>query len=577
MARKKKNESLDALDDFEAEAQSQSRRFPRSLAWILGTVGVLAAAYVGAAFYTQDKIPTGTTVLGVDIGGLTDGQAATKLDDVLAPRLAEPVTVAAAERTATLDPANAGLAVDYDATVENITGFSLHPANLWPHVVGSVPADPVVTVDAAALTRAVQDLVPDLEVEPADGSIDFSTGAPAITEPIDGVSIDPEASAEVVAEEWPAGEQPIQLVTEIVEPAISSDDLDAAMAEYVTPLLSGPVFIAVGETNHEITVEELAQSAILVPTDEGTLVLEIDGEMITERIVEDAPELGNPGRNARFVFEGGRPVVVPSQSGLGLEPEAVTEAVRAASLTDTRSSAVPLVEMEPDLTTEAAEALGVVEIVSEFSTPLTADNVRTANLIAGTAKTNGNLVRPGQTYSLLNVLRPITVANGFVSSGVVEGGVSTLAVGGGLSQLSTTVYNAAYFAGMDIIEHKPHSRWFSRYPEGRESTLWDPSVDLKFTNNTPHGILLQSWVSGGRVWVRAWSSPYFEVESYTSPRRNLTSPSVLTSSDPNCIPESGGQNGFTVDVTRTRYLNGSQFDRTTNTWTYAPWHRVICQ
>ena len=69
-----------------------------------------------------------------------------------------------------------------------------------------------------------------------------------------------------------------------------------------------------------------------------------------------------------------------------------------------------------------------------------------------------------------------------------------LSLGGGLSQISTTTYNAAYFAGMDIVTHKPHSRWFSRYPEGREATIWSPDLDMKFKNSTPYGVLVQAWV-----------------------------------------------------------------------------------
>ncbi|MDX5318148.1 MAG: VanW family protein, partial [Actinomycetes bacterium] len=164
----------------------------------------------------------------------------------------------------------------------------------------------------------------------------------------------------------------------------------------------------------------------------------------------------------------------------------------------------------------------------------------------------------------------------FVESGGVENGFYSKALGGGLSQLSTTTYNAAYFAGMDLVEHKPHSRWFSRYPEGREATMWVPTVDMKFRNSTPHGVLVQAWVEGGRVWVRFWSTPYFEVRTETSDRYNITQPQTVYNSDPECLPESGGQVGFTVRVTRWRYLEGELHDRESWTWTYAPWNRVEC-
>lgn len=577
MARKKNHETFDALGGFQEETPAQQGRLAKVAMWIAGAAVVLGGAYVGAAFYVQDKIATDTTVLGVDIGGLDATSAVTKLETSLDSRLTAAVPVKANEQSTELDPEVAGLAVDYNATVQSLVGFSLDPNRLLPHIFGSASVDPVLDVDRNALNRSLEDLAPTVNTEPQDGMIDLSTGAPVITDPVDGTMLDVDASAEAVIENWPTeGGGPIELVAATSEPAISLEDIETAMSELVQPLLSGPIQLTVTETTITLSPEELALAASLVPTDAGTLDLVIDGEALTARLVEETPSLGRVGSDAYFVFEGGQPVVVPSEPGLGIDPEAVSAAVRDAALTETRATSVTLNEMEPEFTTEEANALGIVEIVSEFSTPLTADNVRTQNLIVGTAKTNGILVKPGETFSLLDALRPITRANGYVDSGVVSGGFVSEAVGGGLSQLSTTTYNAAYFAGMELVEHKPHSRWFSRYPEGREATMWDPSVDMKFTNSTPYGALIQSWVSDGRVWVRVWSTEYFDVDTYTSPRRGITSPSTVYNSDPECIPESGGQSGFTVDVVRTRYLNGSEHDREAWTWTYSPWNRVVC-
>ncbi|HHW82695.1 MAG TPA: vanomycin resistance protein VanB [Actinomycetales bacterium] len=577
MARKNKQESFDALGGFEAETPAQEGRLARAAMWIVGVVGVLAAAYVGTAYYIQDKVATGTTVMGSDIGGLDASAAVAKLSKDLDPQVTEPVEIVADDRSAEIEPAESGLGVNYEATVQGLTGFSLDPTRIWPHIVGAGPVEPVLDVDRTALTRTLTDLAPSMEVEPTDGVIDLSSGAPQITDAIDGVTLDIQASVDQLTAAWPYEvDEPVELVTTSLEPFISNQDIEDAMEAYVRPLLAGPIRLSVQESSHEVTTEEMAMASALVPTEQGTLELEIDGTEIRERIVEESPELGNPGANAHFVFEEGRPVVVPSEPGLGLEAEAVSQAVRDAALSATRAESVSLTEMEPDFTTEDAEALGIVEVVSEFKTPYPYDPTRTLNLRAGQSKINGILVKPGETFSLLDTLKPISAANGYHDSGVVEGGVATTALGGGLSQISTNTYNAAYFAGMDIIEHKPHSRWFSRYPEGRESTVWDPSVDMKFTNNTPYGVLLQAWVQDDGVVTRAWSTKYFEVESYTSPRRNFTSPTVIYSDSPRCTPERGGQSGFTVDVTRVRKLDGEEFDRTTNTWTYAPWNQVVC-
>ncbi|WP_418606416.1 VanW family protein [Georgenia sp. SUBG003] len=133
------------------------------------------------------------------------------------------------------------------------------------------------------------------------------------------------------------------------------------------------------------------------------------------------------------------------------------------------------------------------------------DPVRTTNLRVGAQKVTGVLVKPGEEFSLLDVIGPISAANGYVSSVVEDGFVST-AVGGGLSQLSTNMFNVGFLAGMDDVTHTPHSRWFDRYPAGREATLWEPSTDMVWRNNTDYGVLVQSWVTGDRVHSRLWGT-----------------------------------------------------------------------
>src|SRR5699024_7073187 len=140
---------------------------------------------------------------------------------------------------------------------------------------------------------------------------------------------------------------------------------------------------------------------------------------------------------------------------------------------------------------------------------------------------NGTIVEPGENFSLLGVLAPITTARGYVSSGVVEDGFATSALGGGLSQLSTQMYNAGLYAGMDDVEHKPHSRWFDRYPRGHEATLWAPRGDMVWHNNTDYGVYVQMWLAGQRVHTRLWSTEVWDVNVSTSQAYNITQPRTV--------------------------------------------------
>ena len=566
-------EDVTALAHFEAEPEKS--RGTRVAVWTTILVALLAFGYAGTAWYLQDKVPNNTTVAGVPIGGLSAPEAAERLDANLGSLDDDPLQLALADRTATIIPASVGLGLDVEATVDSLTSFSLDPRMLWAHLQGAGDVDPVSTVDEDALRVALESLRPELEIEPVEGQIVFADGVAQVTDAADGVHIDLENAVPTIVETWLTDSEPIELPTTTVEPAVGQDAVDAAVRDIVEPLTAGPVNVTVGEINQDLSVADITAAAVVEPVD-GVFQLRLDGQALRTRLAELQPDLSNDGKDARILIQNGVPAIIPSEAGQAIDVDGLATAVADAALSGTRSATVGLADAEAEFTTEEAQALGVAQEVSVFSTPLTSDDVRTQNLINGTRIINNTLVKPGETFSLIRALGPVTEARGFVSSGVVENGFYSHAVGGGLSQLSTTTYNAAYFAGMDLVEHKPHSRWFSRYPEGREATMWVPSVDMKFKNSTPHGVLVQAWVEGGRVWVRFWSTPYFRVETNTSARYNITQPQTVYNSDPECLPESGGQSGFSVKVTRWRYLDGAQFDTESWNWTYSPWNNVVC-
>lgn len=568
------DDDVAALEQFEPESEKRGAG-ARVAIWLTAVAAVLALTYVGAAWYLQDKVPNNTSVLGVGIGGLSVPAAQERLEEELGGLDSDPLQLALGNRTATIDPSSAGLGVDTEATVASLAGFSLDPRILWAHLVGSGDVDPVSAVDEQSLRDLLESLRPELEVQPVEGEIAFADGAAQVTDPADGVGLDVDRAVPTIVETWLIEPEPVELPEVTLEPVIGQDAIDDAVREIVEPLTSGPVTVTVGDTNTPLEVEDLLAAAVVEPVD-GTLELRLDADALRDRLVELEPSLAADGTDARIVIQNGAPAVIPSQPGTEVDAEELGTAVTAAALSATRSATVGRIEAAADFTTEDARALKVTEVVSEFSTPLTSDNVRTQNLINGTGIITNTLVKPDEVFSLIEALGPVTEARGFVSSGVVENGFYTKALGGGLSQLSTTTYNAAYFAGMDLVEHKPHSRYFSRYPEGREATMWAPTVDMKFRNSTPYGVLVQSWVEGGRVWVRFWSTSHFDVETDTSGRYNITQPQTVYNTDPECLPESGGQVGFTVTVTRWRYLEGALHDKESWTWTYAPWNNVVC-
>ncbi len=557
-------------------------RTGRRRRWVLvgvvaAAVVVLGGAYVGALWLWSDRVPPGTTVAGVDIGGRQADDAVAALEDGLGSAATQELAVAVGDSTATLVPGEAGLGFDAQATVDSVTGFGLEPSRLWHQLFGGPAVVPVSEVDTDALGAALEGVSDQLSTPYVDGTVAFVDGELTVTPPADGVALDVPAATDLLAADWLTRARPIELPT-VPDPAvIGQAQLDQAVTALARPLTEGPVTVAVGGQRAQLPVDVLTKAASFVPQDDA-LVLQLDGPALVEAVLARTNDLLTPSADASFTFENGAPTIVPGTPGTTIDPDALAAAVTQAATAGStdRTATVDLVETDPTQSTAALQALGVTEIVSEFSTPLTSEPRRTQNITNGASKINGTLVRPGETFSLGDALGPMDAEHGYVQAGAIVSGEHTDAWGGGLSQMSTTTYNAAFFAGFELLEHTPHSEWFQRYPEGRESTIFTPTIDLKWRNNTPYGALLQSWVEGGRVYVRVWSTKYFTVETTTSGRSNVRQPTTVYSQSPTCEAQRAGNPGFTVTVTRRVLLNGAEQSNQHWTTTYKPQNAIVC-
>jgi vancomycin resistance protein YoaR len=565
--------SWSPLDEFEPD--QPKRRWLRVTLVVAGVVVVLGGAYVGAAYALADRVPRGTTVAGVDVGGMTAARAQETLTEQLGELATDAVPVSAEQITGSVDPATAGLRLDVEATVDRLTGADLRPQRLWQHVAGGGAEAPVTVVDDAQLDAALEDLSATLSLAPVDGSIVFADGEPHAVEAVDGWALDADAARATLVDTWLTAARPLELATEVVEPDITQAETETALQDVASRVSAGPVAVQVADQRVELPVDVLTAVSSFVPQD-SELALQMDGAALVEQVIARSTDLLTVSSDARFEFQDDAPVIVPGTPGTTLDPATLAAAVAAATQEDERVAPVELVQSDPAQTTAALEALGVTQVVSEFSTPLTSEQRRTQNITAGANAINGTLVRPDETFSLTEAIGPIDAAHGFTQAGAIVNGEHTDAWGGGLSQLSTTTYNAAYEAGMEDIEHKPHSEWFTRYPAGREATLFTGTLDMQWKNNTPYGALVQAWVADGKTWVRIWSTPYWEVISESGPKTNVVQPTTVYSQTATCSPQSPGNPGFRITVTRTLKLNGAVVATEPQSWTYRAQNRVVC-
>ena len=544
--------------------------------WVAAAALIFGVVYLGAAFYFSNKIPGSTTVAGVKVGGMSREAAQAKLESELSSRLSQPVKVSIGGKEQTIDPSSIDAKFDAKSTVDSLSGFSLNPLRLWDSMTGGSEVAPTVDVDQAKLRKTVDSLVDASVNTPTNASIEFDGVTPKTTKAKKGVDLNREEASKKIAEKMLEGKT-IPLPVKEKEPDIKDSEAQRALKDLAKPLVSGNLTVKVGSATVTVTPKQLASVSKFVASD-GELKLKLDSEKLSDVVRKGAPSLLKEGRDAKIeIVNHTTPKIIPSEDGVGFDEGKLAESAAEAATTGDRKVEVATKSVPAKFTTGDAEKMGVKEVVSSIETPLTNDAVRTTNLKVGTQKIANTLVKPDEEFSLLKALGPIDAAHGFVSSGVVANGFNSTALGGGLSQLSTNTFNLGYRAGFVDVEHKPHSKYFSRYPMGMESTLWEGKYDMRFKNNTPYGAVIDTWVADGKVYSKLWSTKYWDVETTTSKPYAQVAPTTKVNPARDCEPSGAGGPGFTVTVSRKVSRDGKVHENSNYKWTYSPTNRVVCK
>lgn len=571
--------------DETGRTASDARRRRRVLLVVLGALLLVAVLYLVAWAVAGDKVPRGASVAGVDVGGLSAEDAEDTLRRELADREAAPVAVRVGDERTEVTPDDLGVAVDHEESVAEVGGSrSLSPVRLWDWYTGGESADAVVDVDDDALDRTVADLDERYGRPAVEGAVAFTDGAVEATEAREGRSLEPEVTREALLAAYLDPDPTAELALGPVVPDVDASDVAEARETFADPAMSAPVVLTLDGTEVELDPGEYDGLLRMVAAD-GELEPRVDRAGLTELLDEAIPADARPV-DATVRLVDGRPEVVPGEKGLGFTPAAAATTFLevAAAEGDGRRGEVETRQVGPRFTAADARALGVREQVSTFTTEFPYAEYRNVNIGQAAENVDGTLLKPGEVFSFNDVVGERTVENGFTTGFVISDGIFAEDLGGGVSQMATTTYNAAFFAGLEDVEHKPHSFYIDRYPVGREATVVFGSLDLRFRNDTDHGVLISSSIrpstptSAGSVTVTMWSTKVWDIESRTSERYNFTSPGTRTLTLPDCTPNSGFD-GFDVDVTRIfRNAGESEVVREeTQNVTYTPSDTVVCE
>ncbi|MEO7746804.1 MAG: VanW family protein, partial [Actinomycetota bacterium] len=470
-------------------------------------------------------------------------------------------------------PSTAGLGIDVPGTLDPLVGFSLDPRSLLRHLRGDGDVPVVTTRDDAVLATRVRAAAASLDQPLVQGSVDFTADGAVLHAGQPGRIVDQGGTSRLLADRWLTEDSlsvPFASTAPVTDPAALQRFYD----DTAKPAAAGPLRVVVGARTVTVPVSRLAPALSVVVT-AGEPALNVDGALLEKAVRDIDPGLAKKPVDARIVLRGSTPTVVPGVVGQRVDPVALAAAVTTAVGAPERTAKVAPAVVQPELSTAKAKALGVTEQVSTFTTKFPVNPPRTNNIRIAARTLNGILVRPGELFSLNDALGRRTPGKGYQQAPVIDGGRLTKDYGGGVSQVSTTLFNAVFFAGLDTVTHKPHSFYISRYPEGREATVSFPTVDQTFRNDSGHGILISTSVAERTITVSFYGTKVWDVEATKGPRTNVREPRTIQDASPGCVPQAASV-GFDVSVSRIFRRGGATVRTERFSTRYIPEDHVIC-
>ena len=546
----------------------------QALLRLVVSLAVLVGVYVGMATFVSGQVAANATVDGIAIGGMSPGQATVTLERVLATKVSRPVQLKAQSRTVKIDPAAAGLEIDLEATLSDLSGFTLNPVRLWAHLAGTQSQDLKLRVDRAKLTAAVTKAAGGFDSRVKEGSITFADGKATVVGSVAGREVMVRQTTDAVASAWPH-QQVVRAIIKVTRPKLPADEVRRAAREFAVPAMSAPVKAVLGRDTISLKPRQYAPALLMTPDASGTLRPHVDAAKLAAAIRAADPRITDTPVDATVVMVAGKPSVVPAVVGRRINVPAVSAPFLAALTSSNRTVKIRTVSVPPKVTTAMAQSWRVRGEMSTFTTQFPVNPPRTNNIKIAIATLNDTVVPPGGQFSLNETLGERTGAKGYQQAPVIYAGRLVSDYGGGVSQVSTTTYNAAFFAGVRVDQHTPHSFFIARYPEGREATVSWPDVDQKWTNDTGEMIVIKARVSGSDVTVSLLGTKKWDIEAVRGRRRNVVKPKSIVDARAGCVPQTPTL-GFDVTVAQIFRKNGATVKILKTNTHYIPEDKVVC-
>jgi vancomycin resistance protein YoaR len=445
-------------------------------------------------FWHTNRIFTGVNVAGIPVGGLTRAVAHARLQQELGAYPVPPVNLTFEGQRYAIDPLEVRARVDLldavnQAYIVGRTGkVGDRLITQFQSLVGGYTVVPRRIYSTDLLQQAIASVAQQVN----------RAGKPAVqvgvisTRAESAVTVDQALTLQRLTQSLdraPAG-QPL-IVPLVVSETAPEPGIATRSKPKDAPLFSEPLILR-SDMGVELALDPAVLSSMIVATNP----VQVDDARLRAWLAQMASQIDLPARDARMRFNratGGINVIQESLVGRKLDVEATAAAVQQALAGNARQAPLAVAEVAPAVDSRRAAEMGIRELVATGSTYFKGSSAdRIKNIEVAAAKFDGVVIPPGGIFSFNRIVEDVSAANGFEDSLVIWGDRTAVGIGGGVCQISTTVFRAAYEGGFPIVERYNHGYVVDWYGEpGLDATIFTPSVDFKFRNDTNAYLLIE--------------------------------------------------------------------------------------
>lgn len=490
----------------------QKRRMSRR-GIIAGAVGSAAAAGIGVLpARCSGNIYPGVSVNGIDVSGMTPEHGKDALRSALAGFESRAVTFVYDQRSWTASLADLGMAVDYQSVLRTAMGtvrdqgvVQRYSSLIQPDDRHEVPM--FLREDPARLDSYLESIAAEIAVEPRDARLYKSGADVKVLEHRVGRVMDVDRARQAVVRQVRGG-KPVTVEIEVKEvpPRVTASDLESAKTA-ARRLVSEPVVFTLGDAEYILDSDMLACALVIGPES----AVSLDATRLDNRISAIEQDVGVAPQNVVLGWDNGVYVIEYDAPGRALDREKLLERLNAAAASDERVEPLPVVEVRAAARADNVDELGVEAHIGVGSSSFAGSSYeRAVNVGAAAHNVNYKLIGPGEEFSFNYLLGPITEAYGYIAGSIIQGDFAATDIGGGVCQVSTTVFRAAQNAGFQFSEWNPHTWRLAFYEAdgsspGLDAAIYQPNheweyeLDLRFVNPLDSWLLLMMVIDGDDV------------------------------------------------------------------------------